>query len=158
MPRLHDFTAQRLGGGDEALSDYDGKVVLIVNVASKCGNTPQYEGLQTLYDTYRERGFVVLGFPCNQFKKQEPGTDEEIAEFCSTNYGVDFPMFGKIDVNGPGAHPLYRWLRVAAPGSNGRDIEWNFAKFLINKDGTPVQRYGDKFPPSEIASDIEKLL
>lgn len=158
MPSLTDFSARRLGGDAEPLSAYDGKVVLIVNVASKCGNTPQYEGLQALYDTYGDRGFVVLGFPCNQFKGQEPGTDAEIAEFCSTTYGVDFPMFGKVEVNGPNTDPLYRWLKVATPGSNGREIEWNFAKFLIGRDGNPVQRYGDKYPPGEVASDIEKLL
>jgi glutathione peroxidase len=158
MPSLSDFTAPRLGGASEPFAAYDGKVALVVNVASQCGNTPQYEGLEQLYRAYRDRGFVVLGFPCNQFKGQEPGTAEEIAAFCSTTYGVDFPMFGKIEVNGPGVDPLYRWLKAETPGSDNRDIEWNFAKFLIGRDGRPVKRYGDKFPPADIAPDIEKLL
>lgn len=158
MTTLSDFSARRLGGADEPLSDFGGKVALVVNVASKCGNTPQYEGLEKLYETYRDRGLVVLGFPCNQFMGQEPGTDAEIAEFCTLNYGVTFPMFGKIEVNGEEAHPLYQWLKATTPGSDGRDIEWNFAKFLVGRDGRPVRRYGDKFPPADMASDIEKLL
>lgn len=158
MTTLSDFSARRLGGADEPLSDFTGKVALVVNVASKCGNTPQYEGLEKLYETYRDRGLVVLGFPCNQFLGQEPGTDAEIAEFCTLNYGVTFPMFGKIEVNGEGADPLYQWLKAATPGSDGQDIEWNFAKFLVGRDGRPVKRYGDKFPPADIAPDIEKLL
>jgi glutathione peroxidase len=155
---LSSFTIERLGGGGDGLADTAGKVALVVNVASQCGNTPQYEGLEALYRTYRDRGLVVLGFPCNQFKGQEPGTDEEIARFCTLNYGVDFPMFKKIEVNGPGADPLYKWLKAETPGSDNRDIEWNFAKFLIGRDGKPVKRYGDKFPPADIAPDIEKLL
>ena len=158
MTTLADFSARRLGGTDENLTDFAGKVVLVVNVASKCGNTPQYEGLEKLYETYRDRGLVVLGFPCNQFMGQEPGTDEEIARFCTLNYGVTFPMFGKIEVNGQGADPLYQWLKAATPGSDNRDIEWNFAKFLVGRDGRPIKRYGDKFPPADIAPDIEKLL
>jgi glutathione peroxidase len=158
MTNLYDFTATRLQGGAEPLADFASKVSLVVNVASHCGNTPQYEGLEALYSKYKDRGFVVLGFPCNQFGAQEPGTAAEIAEFCTLNYAVDFPMFGKIEVNGEGADPLYRWLRRETPGSDNRDIEWNFAKFLVGRDGKPVKRYGEKFPPADIAPDIERLL
>ena len=158
MTTLSDFTETRLLGGAAPLSDYAGKVVLIVNVASHCGNTPQYEGLEALHERYGKDGLVVMGFPCNQFEGQEPGTAQEIADFCTGNFGVRFPMFGKIDVNGPNADPLYRWLKRKTPGSNDRDVEWNFAKFLIGRDGTPVKRFGDKFMPADIAPDIEKLL
>jgi glutathione peroxidase len=158
MPTLSDFSAPRLLGTAEPLSDFAGKIALVVNVASHCGNTPQYEGLEALYRKYRDRGFVVLGFPCNQFGSQEPGTAAEIAEFCTLNYAVDFPMFGKIEVNGDGADPLYRWLKLETPGSDNRDIEWNFTKFLIGRDGRPVKRFGEKFPPADIAPDVEKLL
>jgi glutathione peroxidase len=158
MTTVREFSATRIDGGDQQLSDYEGKVALFVNVASQCGNTPQYEGLEALYRTYRDRDFVVLGFPCNQFGGQEPGTDEEIAAFCTLNFAVDFPMFGKVEVNGEGADPLFKWLKAATPGSDNRDIEWNFAKFLIGRDGKPVKRYGDKFMPADIAPDIEKLL
>ena len=158
MPALSDFSATRLLGGPEPLSDFAGKVALVVNVASHCGNTPQYEGLEALYDKYREQGLVVMGFPCNQFEGQEPGTAEEIAEFCSVNFGVKFPMFGKVEVNGPAADPLFKWLKRETPGSGDRDVEWNFAKFLVGRDGKPVKRFGDKFMPAEIAADIEALL
>jgi glutathione peroxidase len=158
MPTLSDFSAAKLQGEAGKLADTAGKVVLVVNVASQCGNTPQYEGLEALHKQYGPKGLVVMGFPCNQFGGQEPGTDAEIAAFCTLNYAVDFPMFGKIEVNGPGADPLYKWLKAATPGSDDRDIEWNFAKFLIGRDGKPVKRYGDKFPPADIAPDIEKLL
>jgi glutathione peroxidase len=158
MSTLGEFSAPRLGGKSEPLSDFSGKVVLVVNVASQCGNTPQYEGLEQLYKTYRDKGLVVMGFPCNQFAGQEPGTDAEIASFCTLNFGVDFPMFGKVEVNGGGADPLFKWLKAATPGSDNRDIEWNFAKFLIGRDGKPVKRFGDKFMPGDIAPDIEKLL
>jgi len=158
MAKLSDFTANRLLGNAEPLSDFAGKVTLVVNVASHCGNTPQYEGLEALYKTYGPRGFAVLGFPCNQFDGQEPGTAEEIAAFCTLNYAVDFPMFGKLEVNGPDADPLYRWLKRDTPGSDNRDIEWNFAKFLIGRDGVPVRRFGDKFLPADIAPAIEDLL
>ena len=158
MTTLSDFTETRLLGGAAPLSDYAGKVVLIVNVASHCGNTPQYEGLEALYERYGKDGLVVMGFPCNQFEGQEPGTAQEIADFCTGNFGVRFPMFGKIDVNGPNADPLYRWLKRETPGSNDRDVEWNFAKFLVGRDGRPVKRFGDKFMPADIAPDIEKLL
>ncbi len=158
MPTLSDFTEPRLLGGPESLAAYANKAVLVVNVASACGNTPQYEPLQQLYDRYSPRGFAILGFPCNQFGEQESGTDLEIATFCEMNYGVTFPIFRKIEVNGPGADPLYRWLKRDTPGSNDRDIEWNFAKFLVGRDGRPVRRYGDKFAPQSIAPDIEALL
>jgi glutathione peroxidase len=158
MTTLSDFTTTRLLGGAAPLSDYAGKVVLIVNVASHCGNTPQYEGLEALHERYGKDGLVVMGFPCNQFEGQEPGTAQEIADFCTGNFGVQFPLFGKIDVNGPNADPLYRWLKRETPGSNDRDVEWNFAKFLVGRDGKPVKRFGDKFMPADIAPDIEKLL
>jgi glutathione peroxidase len=158
MTTLSDFAAARLQDGARPLADFAGKVALVVNVASHCGNTPQYEGLEALYRKYKDRGFVVLGFPCNQFGGQEPGTAAEIAEFCTLNYAVDFPMFGKIEVNGEGADPLYRWLRLETPGSDNHEIEWNFVKFLVGRDGKPVKRYGEKFPPIEIAPDIERLL
>lgn len=158
MTTLSDFTETRLLGGAAPLSDYAGKVVLIVNVASHCGNTPQYEGLEELHERYGKDGLVVMGFPCNQFEGQEPGTAQEIADFCTGNFGVRFPMFGKIDVNGDGADPLYKWLKRDTPGSNDRDVEWNFAKFLVGRDGKPVKRFGDKFMPADIAPEIEKLL
>jgi glutathione peroxidase len=158
MPSLADFSATRLLGGPEPLSDFAGKVALVVNVASHCGNTPQYEGLEALYKQYGPSGLVVMGFPCNQFDGQEPGTAEEIAAFCTLNFAVDFPMFGKVEVNGPAADPLFRWLKRETPGSADRDIEWNFAKFLVGRDGQPVKRFGDKFLPARIAPDIEALL
>jgi glutathione peroxidase len=158
MTTLSDFTADRLLGGTEPLADFAGKVVLVVNVASHCGNTIQYEGLEALYRRYAPRGFAVLGFPCNQFGEQEAGTAQEIAEFCTSIYGVDFPMFAKIEVNGEGADPLYKWLKRETPGSDDRDIEWNFAKFLIGRDGRPVQRFGDKVMPTDIVPQIEALL
>ena len=158
MPTLSDFTESRLLGGPEPLSAYAGKAVLVVNVASACGNTPQYAPLQKLYEEYGPRGFAILGFPCNQFGEQESGTEQEIASFCDMTYGVTFPIFRKIEVNGPNADPLYRWLKRETPGSDNRDIEWNFAKFLIGPDGKPVRRYGDKFTPVDIAPDIEALL
>ena len=158
MPTLSDFSASRLLGGPEPLSDFAGKVALVVNVASHCGNTPQYEGLEALHERYGKDGLVVMGFPCNQFEGQEPGTAQEIADFCTGNFGVQFPMFAKIDVNGPDADPLYKWLKRDTPGSDDRDVEWNFAKFLVRRDGKPVKRFGDKFMPADIAPEIEKLL
>ena len=158
MPAISDFSATRLLGGAQTLAEYEGKVVLVVNVASKCGNTPQYEGLEALYQRFAPGGFVALGFPCNQFGEQEPGTDLEIASFCTLHYNVTFPMFGKVEVNGPATDPLYKWLKRDTPGSNDRDIEWNFAKFLLDRTGRPVKRFGDKFPPADMATDIEKLL
>jgi glutathione peroxidase len=159
MPSLSDFSATRLLGGEQQLSDFAGKVVLVVNVASACGFTPQYEGLEKLWRDYGDRGLVVLGFPCNQFGAQESGSEQEIAEFCKTMYDVTFPLFAKIDVNGRNAHPLYNWLRDAAPGILGlNDIKWNFTKFLIARDGTSVKRYSFETEPAAMAKDIEALL
>jgi glutathione peroxidase len=158
MTTLSDFTATRLGGAQEPLSTYDGRVVLVVNVASKCGNTPQYEGLEALYRSYEQRGLTVLGFPCNQFGDQEPGTSAEIAEFCSLTYNVTFPMFEKVEVNGPRTDPIYKWLKHETPESDDADIEWNFAKFLVGREGQPVKRFGDKVLPDTIAPEIEALL
>ncbi len=141
------------------MADYAGKVLLIVNTASHCGFTPQYAALEALYQRYRERGLVVLGFPCNQFGSQEPGEAEEIASFCQKNYGVSFPMFAKIEVNGNEAHPLYQYLKKAAPGLLGSEgIKWNFTKFLVDRQGEVVERYAPATAPESIARDIEKLL
>ena len=139
--KLSEFTVERLQGGTQSLADYDGKVLLIVNTASHCGFTPQYEGLEALYQRFRERGLVVLGFPCNQFGAQEPGTPAEIASFCQKNYGVSFPIFARIEVNGDNTHPLYQHLKKAAPGLLGTEgIKWNFTKFLINRKGEVIKR------------------
>ncbi len=158
MTTLHDFHATALDGTDRDLADYAGKVVLVVNTASKCGLTPQYEGLQQLWDTYRDRGLVVLGFPCNQFAGQEPGDAEQIGEFCEANYGVTFPMFAKIDVNGPHAHPLYQWLRAERRGILGGTIPWNFTKFLVGRGGEVLGRYAPTTVPEKLAGDIEAAL
>ncbi|KFB67424.1 glutathione peroxidase [Candidatus Accumulibacter vicinus] len=158
-PPIHEFSAERLAGGSQSMADYAGKILLIVNTASHCGFTPQYADLEALYQRYRERGLVVLGFPCNQFGSQEPGEAEEIASFCQKNYGVSFPMFAKIDVNGNDAHPLYQYLKKAAPGLLGSEgIKWNFTKFLVDRQGEVVGRYAPATAPESIASDIEKLL
>ena len=159
MTALYDFSAPLLDGTPQPLSAYRDKVVLVVNVASKCGFTPQYTGLEKLYQTYRDRGLVVLGFPCNQFGDQEPGTEAEIAAFCDLNYNVTFPMFGKVTVNGRGALPLYQWLRRKAPGLLGVQlIPWNFTKFLIDRSGLQVQRFASATEPAELSAPIEKLL
>jgi glutathione peroxidase len=159
MPSLSDFTASRLGGDPEPLSVYAGKVVIVVNVASKCGYVGQYAGLEKLWRDYRERGLVVLGFPCNQFHGEEPGLADEIATFCSTTYDVTFPMFDKIEVNGTAAHPLYGWLRQAGPGFLWfNSVKWNFTKFLVGRDGKTVRRYGTRIEPAAMAADIEALL
>jgi len=160
MPQtIHEFSAATLAGKDKSLAEYKGKVVLIVNTASKCGFTPQYAGLEQLYEKYQDRGFVILGFPCNQFGAQEPGSATDIEQFCEVNYGVKFPMFGKIDVNGGDAHPLYKFLTSEKPGLLGTEaIKWNFTKFLVDKDGVPVKRYAPNTDPKDIAADIEKLL
>lgn len=159
MTSLSDFSLPLLNGTSKNLADFAGKVVLVVNVASKCGLTPQYEGLEALYRRYGEDGLVVLGFPCNQFADQEPGTSAEIAEFCAVNYGVTFPIFERIEVNGAWEHPLYAWLKASAPGILGTEaIKWNFTKFLIGRDGQVVERYAPATEPADIASDIEKLL
>ena len=156
---IHEFSVELLTGGQQSMADYTGKVLLIVNTASHCGFTPQYAGLEALYQRYRERGLVVLGFPCNQFGSQEPGDAEEIAGFCQKNYGVSFPMFAKIEVNGDDAHPLYQYLKKAAPGLLGSEaIKWNFTKFLVNRQGEVNERYAPATAPESIANDIEKLL
>jgi glutathione peroxidase len=157
--RVYDFSARTLMGLEKSLSDYAGKVLLIVNTASKCGFTPQYEGLQELYEAYHDRGLEVLGFPCNQFGDQEPGGAEEIREFCRVNYGVTFDMFDKIKVNGPDTHPLYRYLKTSVPGFMGtKAIKWNFTKFLVDREGYVRKRYGSNVEPESIAGDIEDLL
>lgn len=159
MSKLYTFSAQALTGGDVPLDQYRDKVLVIVNTASECGFTPQYAGLQALHERFANRGFAVLGFPCNQFGKQEPGDAVQIGAFCEKNYGVTFPMFAKIDVNGEHAHPLYRYLTSEAPGILGlKAIKWNFTKFLVNRQGEIVKRYAPSTKPEEIAGDIEKLL
>jgi glutathione peroxidase len=159
MSALHTLSATRLNGSVQTFADYAGKVLLIVNVASRCGFTPQYAGLESLWRTYRDRGLVVLGFPCNQFGAQEPGDATEIAQFCSTTYDVSFPLFARIDVNGEAAHPVYQWLKSAAPGVLGTEaIKWNFTKFLISRQGEVVERYAPTTKPEDIAGDIERLL
>ena len=155
---IYDFSVKTIDGQEQSLSHYKGNVVLIVNVASKCGFTPQYKGLQELYDKYKNRGFVVLGFPCNQFLSQEPGTNDEIKHFCSINYGITFPMFDKIDVNGDTAHPLYKYLTSAKGGFITDSIKWNFTKFLIDRKGTVVKRYPPQTAPENMEEDIKKLL
>lgn len=155
---VFDFSANAIDGTPTDLASYDGQVLLIVNTASQCGFTPQFTGLQELQDTYADRGFNVLGFPCDQFRHQDPGTDEEIAEFCTGHFGVTFPMFSKIDVNGPGAHPLYAWLRDQKGGLLGDRIKWNFTKFLVDRQGHVVKRYAPTTKPSQIADDIEVAL
>ena len=156
---LAEFSAERLHGGAQSLADYAGKVLLIVNTASKCGFTPQYEGLEKLYQQFKDRGLVVLGFPCNQFGAQEAGTADEISDFCQVNYGVSFPMFAKIDVNGDDTHPLYQHLKKAARGLLGSEgIKWNFTKFLVDRDGEVVKRYASATAPESLADDIEALL
>ena len=158
-PSIWDFEATAIDGSPTTMSRYRGQVALIVNVASPCGMTPQYLGLQQLYRRYRDRGFVVLGFPCNQFGAQEPGTNDQIAQFCATHYGVTFPMFAKIDVNGERTHPLFAHLKAAALDSQGEQpIKWNFTKFLVDRDGRVVRRYSFRTEPDAIAPDVERLL
>jgi glutathione peroxidase len=158
-PSVYDFEARQIDGQAIALSAFKGQVMLIVNTASKCGFTPQFGGLEELHKAYADKGLAVLGFPCNQFGSQDPGGDGEIAEFCQVNYGVSFPMMGKIDVNGPGAHPLYKWLSAEAPGLLGsKSIKWNFTKFLVSKDGQVIRRYAPLDKPADLAKDIETAL
>ena len=161
MPTLHDFTQTTLDGKPKSLAHFKGKPVLVVNVASRCGLTPQYAGLQKLQETYGARGFAVLGFPCNQFAGQEPGTETQIAEFCTKNYGVTFPMFAKLDVNGAARSPLFDWLtqEKTAPDGPG-DVAWNFAKFLVDKQGKVVARFNPRVAPDapELVAAIEKAL
>ena len=159
MTTVMDFSAVLANGEPKNLSDYQGKVLLIVNTASKCGFTPQYTGLESLHQTYGERGFSVLAFPCNQFGGQEPGSEEEIQSFCDLNYQTSFPLFSKIEVNGAGSHPLYAHLKEQAPGVLGSQrIKWNFTKFLVNQQGEVVKRYAPSTKPEAIASDIDALL
>lgn len=156
---VFDFNCRTSSGQDRALEEFSGKVLLVVNTASKCGFTPQFAGLEELYEKHHERGLEVLGFPCNQFGKQDPGSNDEITEFCQLNYDVSFPMFGKIEVNGSSADPLYKHLKKEAPGALGtRAIKWNFTKFLINRDGEVIKRYAPATTPAQIESDIEELL
>ena len=156
---LASFSAERLGGGSVPLDDYVGQVLLIVNTASRCGFTPQYAGLEALYQRFRSQGLCILGFPCNQFGAQEPGSAEDIAQFCELNYGVSFPMFAKVELNGDNAHPLFAHLKVEAPGLLGSTgIKWNFTKFLVDRNGQVVRRYAPTDTPEKIAEDIEKLL
>jgi glutathione peroxidase len=158
MPSVYDFTATSLAGEDIPLKRFEGQVLLIVNTASKCGFTPQYEGLEALYRELSPRGFAVLGFPCNQFGAQEPGDAKQIAEFCETRYEVSFPMFTKIDVNGSGAHPLYKYLKGAKSGLLGPSIKWNFTKFLVDRSGKVVARHAPTEAPQGLKKDIEALL
>ncbi|MGB4414580.1 MAG: glutathione peroxidase [Paludibacter sp.] len=155
---FYDFKATSLQGKEVSMETYKGKVVLVVNTASKCGLTPQYEGLEKLYREYKDKGLVILGFPCNQFGKQEPGTEKEISEGCLINYGVSFPMFSKIDVNGDNAHPIYKYLKKELKGFPGSEIKWNFGKFMLDRDGKPFKRFAPTMAPEKLRSDIEKLL
>ncbi len=155
---LSDFSADRLDGTPEALADYEGKVVLVVNTASNCGFTPQFEGLEKLYSEHQDDGLVVLGFPCNQFGAQEPGTADEIGEFCQRNYGVSFPMFAKVDVNGDDTHPVWEWLKDSRGGLLGDRIKWNFTKFLVGRDGVVIDRYAPNTKPEDLEADIAKAL
>ena len=159
MASVYDFSVKDIHGKEQKLDRYKDKVMLIVNVASECGFTPQYKGLEQLYEKLHSRGLEVLGFPCNQFGAQEPGTEKEIESFCELNYGVSFPLFAKIEVNGDGAAPLYKYLKKAKPGLLGTEaIKWNFTKFLVDRKGNVVERYGSNVEPQAMADDIQKLL
>jgi len=159
MASIYDFSAKTLDGKTVSLSDFKGNAMLIVNTASKCGFTPQYAGLESLYEKLREKGLTILGFPCNQFGKQEPGNEEEIGAFCRINYGVSFPMFAKIDVNGPNTHPLYEFLKGEQPGVLGtKNIKWNFTKFLVDRNGKVVDRFAPMTKPEEIEKSIATVL
>ena len=156
---VYDFDCETTAGKKKSLSDYEGKVLLVVNTASKCGFTPQFEGLETLYDKYKDSGLEILGFPCNQFGKQDPGSNGEITEFCQLNYGVSFPMMAKVEVNGGGTTPLFKHLKKKAPGALGTQaIKWNFTKFLIDTQGNVLKRYASATKPKAIGKDIKKLL
>jgi len=158
VTNLSDFSAKAIDGSEKDLSEYAGKAVLVVNTASKCGFTPQYKGLEEIYKKYEDEGLVVLGFPCDQFGHQEPGTEDEIQEFCELNFGVTFPLFAKVDVNGDDAHPLFQWLKTEKGGAIGSKIKWNFTKFLVGKDGVPIKRYASTTKPEKLTGDIEKAL
>lgn len=156
---IYDFSVKTMKGEDASLKDFEGKVLLIVNTASKCGLTPQFKALEAMFEKYKDQGFVILGFPCNQFAGQDPGSDSEILDFCQTNYGVSFPMYSKIDVNGDNTDPLFAYLKEEAPGLLGsKGIKWNFTKFLVNKEGKVVKRFAPKDDPESAIKDIEALL
>ncbi len=155
---FYQFKARLINGNELSMNNYKGKVVLVVNTASECGFTPQFEGLEKLYENYKDKGFTILGFPCNQFGNQEPGSDKDIAEGCVINYGVTFPMFSKIEVNGDNAHPIFKFLKNSLPGILGKQIKWNFAKFLINSEGIPVNRFLPSTTPDQLEKYVEKLL
>ncbi|GAQ16634.1 glutathione peroxidase [Oceanobacillus picturae] len=155
---VYEFKAETINGKEISLSEYEGKVLLIVNTASKCGFTSQLEGLQKLYDTYNQQGLEILGFPCNQFNSQDPGSNEEIAEFCQLNYGVTFPMFSKVDVKGKNAHPLFNYLTEEAKGLLTKQIKWNFTKFLVGKDGQVIDRFAPQTKPEELEKAIQDAL
>lgn len=155
---VYDYSAKTISGEDKSLSDFKGKVLLIVNTASKCGFTPQYEDLQNLYKEYHDQGFEILGFPCNQFGKQEPGSEQDIESFCQKNYGVTFPMFAKVDVKGDNAHPLFKYLIQEASGMLSDQIKWNFTKFLVDREGQVIDRFAPQTKPGKMKSDIEKAL
>ena len=158
MSPFHNFTAQALNGAPINQSDYAGKLVLVVNTASQCGFTPKYAGLEALHKEFGEQGLVILGFPCNQFGGQEPGDADQIAQTCQINYGVSFPMFAKVDVNGANAHPLFKWLTAELPGWLGKSIKWNFTKFLIGRDGKPIKRFATITKPEKMADFIRQQL
>lgn len=155
---VYDFSAKTMAGEEKPLSDFKGQVLLIVNTASECGFTPQFEGLQALYEKYHDKGFNILGFPCNQFGKQDPGTNEDIETFCQRNYGVTFPIFTKVDVKGDQAHPLFKYLTDQTSGVLNDQIKWNFTKFLINRDGLVIDRFAPQTKPSKLERDIESAL
>lgn len=158
MTTAFDFSATAIDGTEQHLADYRGKVLLVVNTATQCGFTPQLQGLEEVYQQYVDRGLVVLGFPCDQFGHQNPDSDDDTAAFCERNYGVSFPLFSEVEVNGDGAHPLYQWLKQEKGGLGPSKIKWNFTKFLIDPEGNVVKRYGSTTKPEKIAGDIEKLL
>ena len=155
---IYDINVTGIEGFNKSMSEYRGKVLLIVNTASKCGFTPQYEGLEKLYRDHKEKGLVVMGFPCNQFMSQEPGSDSEIASFCQVNFNITFPIFSKVDVNGPETHPLFEFLKNKASGIMGKKIKWNFTKFLVGRDGEVIKRYAPATVPEKIEKDIIKAL
>ena len=158
MAKIYDFRAQSNKGVEVDFAQFEGKVLMIVNTASKCGFTPQYDGLEALYQKYKDQGLVIVGFPCDQFAHQEPGSDEQIAEFCRINHGVTFPLMKKVDVNGKDAHPIYKYLKSETKGLLGSSIKWNFTKFLINRDGTVIKRYAPTVTPAKMENDIKAML
>ncbi len=158
MSTIYDFTAERMDGSMQPLAEFEGQVLLVVNTASKCGFTPQFEGLETLNEQYKDQGLTVIGFPCNQFGSQDPGSNDEIGAFCKKNYGVSFPMMAKVDVNGAEAHPIFKWLKDQKGGLLTDGIKWNFTKFLIGSDGQVIDRYAPTTKPEAIKKDIEKAL